>query len=173
MPNKTIDYEVGLRERLKNPEYACEYLLAALEDDEEGSEAVFLLALRDIAQANHMAYVADATGLNRESLYKMLSKRGNPGINSLKAVLSAVGLKLSVQVAAKPICARSRRWVATWTEPQEELVAARYGAGHPVAHSGVLQYRDPELTAARCESGLEFLANPPPDVVVVSAADVN
>jgi probable addiction module antidote protein len=76
-----------------------EYLRAALEDDDEGGDAVFLLALRDVATANHMTYVAEATGLNRESLYKMLSRTGNPGINSLKAVLNAVGLRLSVEVA--------------------------------------------------------------------------
>src|ERR1700690_2738774 len=100
MPKRTKSYETEFHERLRDPAYAMEYLRAALEDDEEGADAVFLLALRDVAQANHMTYVAEATGLNRESLYKMLSSHGNPGINSLKAVLSAVGLKLSVQVAA-------------------------------------------------------------------------
>ena len=99
MPKRTKSYESGLDERLRDPVYAKEYLRAALEDDEEGADAVFLLALRDIAKANHMTYIAEATGLNRESLYKMLSNRGNPGINSLKAVLNAVGLELSVELA--------------------------------------------------------------------------
>jgi probable addiction module antidote protein len=103
MPKRTKSYEAGLQERLQDPSYAVEYLRAALEDDEEGADAVFLLALRDVAQANRMTQVAEATGLNRESLYKMLSGRGNPGIHSLKAVLNAVGLRLSVEVAeAKP-----------------------------------------------------------------------
>lgn len=99
MPKRTKSYEAGLHERLRDPSYAVEYLQAALEDDEEGADAVFLQALRDVAQANHMSYVAEATGLNRESLYKMLSRRGNPGINSLRAVLNAVGLRLAVEVA--------------------------------------------------------------------------
>jgi probable addiction module antidote protein len=98
MPKRTKSYEAGLHERLRDPAYAMEYLRAALEDDDEHSDAVFLLALRDVARANHMTYVAEAAGLNRESLYKMLSRRGNPGINSLKAVLHAVGLKLSVEI---------------------------------------------------------------------------
>lgn len=101
MPKRTKNYEIGLHERLQDPAYASEYLQAALEDDEEGSDAVFLLALRDVARANRMAYVAEATGLNRESLYRMLSRRGNPGISSLKAVLSAVGLRLSVEAAER------------------------------------------------------------------------
>jgi len=48
-----------------------------------------------------MTHVAEAAGLNRESLYRMLSRRGNPGIHSLKAVLDAVGLRLSVELAER------------------------------------------------------------------------
>ncbi|HCC58422.1 MAG TPA: putative addiction module antidote protein [Solibacterales bacterium] len=99
MPKRTKSYETDLLERLRDSAYATEYLRAALEDNEEGGDAVFLLALRDVAKANQMAQVAEVAGLNRESLYKMLSHKGNPGLNSLKAVLKALGLKLSVEVA--------------------------------------------------------------------------
>jgi len=101
MPKRTKSYEADLDERLQDPTYAMEYLQAALEDSGEGADAVFLLALRDVARANRMTYVAEATGLNRESLYKMLSRRGNPGLNSLKAVLGAVGLRLSVEMIGR------------------------------------------------------------------------
>ena len=37
---------------------------------------------------------ARLAGLNRESLYRQLSRRGNPSLVSLNAVLSALGLKL-------------------------------------------------------------------------------
>lgn len=57
MPKPTKSYETKFHERLRDPAYAMEYLRAALEDDEEGAEAVFLLALRDVAQANHMTYM--------------------------------------------------------------------------------------------------------------------
>jgi probable addiction module antidote protein len=39
---------------------------------------VFLLALRNVAEARGMTKLAARSKLNRESLYKMLSKRGNP-----------------------------------------------------------------------------------------------
>lgn len=100
MPKRTISYEAGLAERLRDPAYATEYLRAALDDNEENGDAVFLLALRDVARANQMASVAEAAGLNRESLYKMLAEQGNPGVHSLKPVLKALGLKLSIEVAA-------------------------------------------------------------------------
>jgi len=100
MPKRTKSYEVDLHEHLRDPAYAMEYLRAALDEDDEHADAVFLFALRDVAKANHMTHVAEATGLNRESLYKMLSRRGNPGIHSLKAVLAAVGLRLSVELSS-------------------------------------------------------------------------
>ncbi|HMD70775.1 MAG TPA: addiction module antidote protein [Bryobacteraceae bacterium] len=145
MPKRTKSYETGLQERLKDPAYAMEYLRAALEDDDEGSDAVFLLALRDVAQANHMTRVAEATGLNRESLYKMLSRRGNPGLNSLKAVLSAVGLRLSVEVAATGDAAAEH--VASW--------------GRRTGHVQ-FSYDDPLPGVEPCAVGRESLAKPPP-----------
>jgi len=41
-----------------------------------------------------MTRAARLAGLNRESLYRQLSRRGNPSLASLNAVLSALGLKL-------------------------------------------------------------------------------
>jgi probable addiction module antidote protein len=151
MPKRTKNYEIGLHERLQDPAYAMEYLQAALEDDEEGSDAVFLLALRDVARANRMTYVAEATGLNRESLYKMLSRSGNPGINSLKAVLNAVGLRLSVEVAErKPAPQQIASWSVARSLPARTLVPGELLSGLPAT------------APPHHEAGLECLANPPP-----------
>ena len=43
-----------------------------------------------------MAKIAKKTGLGRESLYKALSKGGNPKIQTVVKVLDALGLKLKV-----------------------------------------------------------------------------
>ena len=43
-----------------------------------------------------MAKVSKKTQLNREGLYDMLSKKGNPRLSSLEAILEALGLKLMV-----------------------------------------------------------------------------
>jgi len=80
------------------PEFAAEYLRAALEDDDEPS--VLLIALRRIAEARGgLAMVAKAAGIERESLYRALSVRGNPRLSTLVAVTKAVGLKLTVEEA--------------------------------------------------------------------------
>ncbi len=84
---------VELRE---NPEFAAQFLRAALEDDDEPS--VLLVALRRIAEAKGgIATVAKAAGIERESLYRALSVRGNPRLSTLLAVAKAVGLRLTVE----------------------------------------------------------------------------
>ncbi|HXA81490.1 MAG TPA: addiction module antidote protein [Methylomirabilota bacterium] len=84
--------------RLRNdPEFAAEYLRAALEDADE--PRVLLLALRHLAQARGIAKIAKAAGVQRESLYRALSADGNPRLSTLVAVTKAIGLKLTVEPA--------------------------------------------------------------------------
>ena len=67
----------------------------------EEDRAVFLLALRNVAKAHGgMASIAEKANLNRESLYRMLSKKGNPEIASIHVLLRAMGLRFAVE--AKP-----------------------------------------------------------------------
>jgi len=94
---KTESYRESLLESLRNPEEAADYLNACLDDDDA---RVFLLALRDVADAHGgIRALSRDTRLNRESLYRMLSKSGNPSLESLAAVLNACGLRLAVQSA--------------------------------------------------------------------------
>lgn len=88
-------YQEGLIESLKNPKEAAAYLNAAIE---EGDRELFLLALRNIAEAQGgISAIAEKAHLNRENLYRMLSKRGNPEIKSLMTLLRAMGLALTVK----------------------------------------------------------------------------
>ena len=96
MARKRPNYHEDLLERLKDPAYAVEYLEAALV--ERDMPAVFLLALRNVAEARGMARLARETKLNRENLYAMLSERGNPVLSSLSVILDALGMRLSVEL---------------------------------------------------------------------------
>ena len=87
-------YDDALDERLKDPEYAIDYLNVHLEDDIKGE--LFLLALRQVARAYGFSDIAQAAELGRESLYKSLSKKGNPKLTTLVSVLKAMGLKLEI-----------------------------------------------------------------------------
>jgi probable addiction module antidote protein len=90
-------YEDGLHQALLDPAEAAAYLDAALAD---GDTAAFLLALRDVAEARGITPVARAAQLNRENLYRMLASNGNPQLSSLSALLTSLGLRLSVGVSA-------------------------------------------------------------------------
>ena len=88
--------EAMIRELRENPEFAAEYLQAALEDEDE--PRVLLVALRRVAEARGgIAKLAKASGMERESLYRALSANGNPRLSTLVAVTRAMGLKLTVE----------------------------------------------------------------------------
>jgi probable addiction module antidote protein len=91
---KARDYKEHLLKQLQKPKEAAAYLNAALQDDDPH---VFLLALRDIAEAKGgMSWLADESDLNRENLYRTLSLKGNPRFFNLLAVLDAVGLEIAI-----------------------------------------------------------------------------
>ena len=88
---------------LQNTKNAAAYIEVALTEGDSGD---LLHALRNVAEARGgIARIAERTGLNREALYRTLSKRGNPKLKSLAAILSANGLRLSV----RPETSRERR----------------------------------------------------------------
>lgn len=94
----TANYNDGLYERLQDPEYASEYLNEALK---EGSQELFMLALRDVAKAKGMSKAAKEANLNRETMYRMLSEKGNPNLSSLSKLLDTMGLTLNIVMKAK------------------------------------------------------------------------
>ena len=95
---KSVSYEDGLMERLKDPQYAAGYLETAMNDKESNPEELFLIALRDVAKAYGFTHIAKKSHLGRESLYKALSKKGDPRLSTLTSVLDAIGLKFSIQL---------------------------------------------------------------------------
>lgn len=75
-------------------EYSALYLTECLDDDDP---RIFLIALRHVIEAHGgMAKVAKLTGLNRESMYKALSNRGNPSLQYVRAILAALGIKVNL-----------------------------------------------------------------------------
>jgi probable addiction module antidote protein len=89
--------EATTDELRKDPELAADYLREVLQEGDD--PRVMLLALRRLAQAHGIAKVAKAAGVERESLYRALSPKGNPRLSTLLAVAKAIGLKLIVEAA--------------------------------------------------------------------------
>lgn len=86
----------------RRPRMALEFLnfsfkLAFEDDDPE----LALQAMATVAKAQGIEKVAKAAGLRRESLHRMLSKRGNPEWRSFFRVMKALRLRPQL-VAAGP-----------------------------------------------------------------------
>jgi len=93
------NYKDDLIERLKEPDYAAAYLAQVLE---EGDKQAFLVALKDVVEAGGgMGILAQHVDIKRPSLYKILSKRGNPMLTTLQDILKPLGLRMSVTPSGK------------------------------------------------------------------------
>ena len=91
------NYREDLLERLKDADYAAEYLAQVLA---EKDRAAFLVALKDVVEATGgMSLMAKRVGLKRPSLYKIFSRKGNPTLETLQAILEALGLRVTVATA--------------------------------------------------------------------------
>jgi probable addiction module antidote protein len=78
---------------LKTEEDILFFLEAAMEDNDPKHLA---RALGVVARSQGMSEIAKKSGLGRQALYNALSENGNPTLETLTAVLDALGLQLTV-----------------------------------------------------------------------------
>ncbi len=81
---------------LSDPMIAAEYINHALASNDT---AIILMAIRNVveAQDDGISGVAQRSELGRESMYKILSPRGNPKLSTLNSLFHGLGLKIVVQ----------------------------------------------------------------------------
>lgn len=80
---------------IRTPEDVVDTLNDALESGEAGYITV---ALGAVARSEGMSKIAEKTGVNRQALYTALSENGNPTLETLLKVMSALGIKLKCEV---------------------------------------------------------------------------
>jgi probable addiction module antidote protein len=81
---------------LTDTKMAALYLEESLK---EGDMDAFKIALQDVAKVKlGMTGLANETELSRETLYTILSEKGNPRLDTLDKILRALGFKLAVQI---------------------------------------------------------------------------
>ncbi|MDP6559759.1 MAG: addiction module antidote protein [Candidatus Binatia bacterium] len=85
----------------KDPAFAAEYLSSILED---GGQEELMIALRRMSKAfGGVPKLAKVAKLNVNTLYRTLSPEDNPELKSLKALLRAMGMQLSVRPLRKRV----------------------------------------------------------------------
>lgn len=92
MALKVIPFDPA--DHLENEEDILNYLEAAMEGNDPKHIAS---ALGDVARSKGMTEIARKTGLGRQALYTALSENGNPTLETLAAVLGALGFELTVR----------------------------------------------------------------------------
>ena len=98
-PKTYRDFDELLRDEIRDPRDAAEYLNDAAE---EGDSAVFLLALKDVLDIHgSLSAPSRETGLNRANLHQMLRGKTSPRLDTLTKVLHSTGLGISI-VALQP-----------------------------------------------------------------------
>jgi len=90
-----------LKAKLSDRTRAQGYLQLALEElEEDGDMEAFLTALRSVAQAQGgIAHLAEQSGISRQHLYKALSEKGNPQLDTLSRILRGLGFRLRLEAA--------------------------------------------------------------------------
>ena len=97
----TGDYEEWLINSLKKKKEAAAYLQVALDEyKKDGDLEAFLMALRHVAEAQGgLGKLSKKTHLNRESLYKTLSSKGNPKLQTIGILLKGLGFEFFIKAA--------------------------------------------------------------------------
>lgn len=95
---KGTSFNEDLAKKLRNPEFASHYLMAAIVDN----DLDFLpMALGDIAKAHGISKLAKETGINRRTLYKVFGKDSNPSFELVTQIMDHLGLAIEVKPKTK------------------------------------------------------------------------
>ena len=96
----SVPAEPHLRKELRDPKFAAAYLSAAAAEEVSGD---FMFALREVVEAHGgIGAVSKRAGVNRQQLYKTLSRNGNPELRTLSAILQSAGFYLAVVPLERP-----------------------------------------------------------------------
>jgi len=97
MARRTKDWNEGLAKDLKNPEFAREFLLSAVE------EVVSLQQdLGKVIRAMGVKEFAAQIGMESPNLLRAINPRHNPTQATMERLLTPFGLKLSLAPIGKP-----------------------------------------------------------------------
>ncbi|MDR2028531.1 MAG: putative addiction module antidote protein, partial [Treponema sp.] len=86
-------YDWDMADHINTKDEVFAYLEGALE---ENDMETFFDVVGAIARSKGMAQIAKDLGLNRESLYKSLSREGNPSFATIAKVIDLLGYRIEI-----------------------------------------------------------------------------
>jgi probable addiction module antidote protein len=91
---QTNNFETDLMEKLRDPEFASAYIMSAIVENDMN----FLpIALGDVAKAHRVTKLAEATGINRRTLYKVFDIDGHPSFGLVTQIMQSLGMELQIR----------------------------------------------------------------------------
>jgi len=97
MARRTKDWNEGLAEDLKDPVFAREFLLAAVEEGVSLQQA-----LGKVIRAMGVKEFAEKIGMESPNVLRAINPRHNPTQATIDRLLTQFGLKLSLAPISKP-----------------------------------------------------------------------
>jgi probable addiction module antidote protein len=91
---RTSGFESDLSEKLRDPEFASAYIMSAIVDNDFSFLPV---ALGDVAKAHGVSKLAEETGINRRTLYKVFDEKGHPSFDLVTQIMQALGMEIQVK----------------------------------------------------------------------------
>ncbi len=79
----------------KHPEEIDSYLKTIFEEwAKDGDTGALLASLRTISRVKGVSALAEETGMSRQGIQHALSEKGNPRLESINAIMHAMGYRL-------------------------------------------------------------------------------
>lgn len=99
MPRKLQTFDQFQMEYFQErPEEIEPYIEEVFEEyAKDGDTSALLAALRVIAQAKGITTLASETGMTRQGIQLALSRKGNPRLDNINAIMHAMGYRLKVE----------------------------------------------------------------------------
>jgi probable addiction module antidote protein len=94
MKKSNNNFESDLMEKLRNPQFASNYIMAAIIDNDMDFLRV---ALGDVAKAHGISKLAEETGINRRTLYKVFDEKGRPSFDLVAQIMESLGMEIQVR----------------------------------------------------------------------------
>jgi probable addiction module antidote protein len=82
-----------MKEDLSDPQIYQDFLKLCIEHDASETLVQFRKGLLAVLKAMGMSWASEKIGLSRMTLYRMLSKAGNPELKNLVRVLNFIGMR--------------------------------------------------------------------------------
>lgn len=92
MPRRSVDWNIGLAEDLKDPEFAREFITAAISEEELPPQ----LVLRKVILTYGLKEFSRRVKMPSSNISRVLNPKHNPTVETLNRLLKPFGLRLVV-----------------------------------------------------------------------------